>query len=138
MVEDDQNDAELALRAFRKCGLDDRVEHVRDGLEAMEYIEAIRLRADKHAGGVPKLILLDLQLPKIGGLQVLRNLKADGRTKAIPIVAFTSSKLAIEMVQGYGLGVNSYVIKPNDGDKFAQVITAITDYWLKINEMPEL
>jgi CheY-like chemotaxis protein len=86
---------------------------------------------------VPRLILLDLQLPKIGGLQVLRSLKTDERTKTIPIVAFTSSKLAIEMVQGYGLGVNSYVIKPNDADEFARVITAVSHYWLNINEMPE-
>jgi len=138
LVEDDANDAELAMRAFRKCGLDHRVERVDDGVEAMEYIEAIRLRAAKHRGNMPRLILLDLRLPKIGGLQVLRNLKADERTKTIPIVAFTSSKLAIEMVQGYGLGVNSYVIKPNDGEKFAEVITAVSNYWLNINEVPEL
>jgi CheY-like chemotaxis protein len=138
LVEDNANDAELAMHAFRKSGLDDRVEHVSDGAEAMEYIEAIGLRADKHSGRVPKLILLDLQLPKIGGLQVLRNLKTNERTKGIPIVAFTSSKLAIEMVQGYGLGVNSYVIKPNDGEQFAKVITAISNYWLNINETPEV
>jgi len=138
LVEDNANDAALAMRAFRKCGLDNRVEHVSDGAEALEYIEAIRARADKHSGRAPRLILLDLQLPKIGGLQVLRHLKADERTKTIPIVAFTSSKLAIEMVQGYGLGVNSYVIKTNDGDEFTRVITAISNYWLKINEMPEI
>ena len=137
LVEDDPNDAELAMRAFRKSGLEDRVEHVSDGAEAMEYLDAVRLRADKHSGTVPRLILLDLQLPKIGGLQVLRNLKADERTKAIPIVAFTSSKLAIEMVQGYGLGVNSYVLKPTDGGDFAEVIRAIGHYWLNINEVPE-
>lgn len=136
LVEDDANDAELAMRAFRKTGLDARVEHVCDGEEALEYLEAIRLRADKQNGNVPRLILLDLQLPKIGGLQVLRTLKTDERTKTIPIVAFTSSKLAIEMVQGYGLGVNSYVIKPNDGEEFARVITAVSDYWLNINETP--
>ena len=138
LVEDDANDAELAMRAFRKTGLDQRVEHVSDGAEALEYLEAIRLRADKYSGRVPKLILLDLQLPKIGGLQVLRSLKADERTRAIPIVAFTSSKLAIEMAEGYGLGVNSYVIKPNDGEEFTRVITAVSHYWLNINEMPEL
>jgi two-component system response regulator len=137
LVEDNANDAELAMRAFRKSGLDDRVEHVSDGAEAMDYLEAIGLKADKHSGRAPRLILLDLQLPKIGGLQVLRNLKTNERTKGIPIVAFTSSKLAIEMVQGYGLGVNSYVIKPNDGEQFAKVITAISNYWLNINETPE-
>jgi|SRR5690348_11388308 len=137
LVEDNVNDAELALRAFRKSGFEHRVEHVKDGVEALEYIEAIQLRADKQSGRVPRLILLDLQLPKIGGLQVLRNLKADERTKRIPIVAFTSSKVAIEMVQGYGLGVNSYVIKPSDGDRFVEVINAISNYWLNINEVPE-
>jgi len=138
LVEDDGNDAELALRAFRKTGLDGRVEHVSDGEEALQYLEAIRLRADKQSSRAPRLILLDLQLPKIGGLQVLRTLKSDERTKTIPIVAFTSSKLAIEMVQGYGLGVNSYVIKPHDSEEFVRVITAVADYWLNINEMPEL
>jgi len=137
LVEDDANDAELAMRAFRKTGLDHRVEHVSDGAEALEYLEAIRLRADKQSARAPRLILLDLQLPKIGGLQVLRSLKADERTKTIPIVAFTSSKLAIEMVQGYGLGVNSYVLKPHDGEEFARIITAVSNYWLNINEMPE-
>jgi CheY-like chemotaxis protein len=138
LVEDDGNDAELALRAFRKTGLDGRVEHVSDGEEALQYLEAIRLRADKQSSRAPRLILLDLQLPKIGGLQVLRTLKSDERTKTIPIVAFTSSKLAIEMVQGYGLGVNSYVIKPHDSEEFVRVITAVADYWLNINEIPEL
>ena len=138
LVEDDANDAELAMRAFSKSGLDHRVEHVRDGAEALEYIQGIRLRADKHSGRAPRLILLDLQLPKIGGLQVLRTLKADERTKGIPIVAFTSSKLAIEMVQSYGVGVNSYVIKPTNGERFAEVITVISNYWLNVNEMPEL
>lgn len=137
LVEDDANDAELAMRAFRKTGLDDRVEHVSDGAEALDYLEGIRLRADKRSGRAPRLILLDLQLPKIGGLQILRTLKADERTKTIPIVAFTSSKLAIEMVQGYGLGVNSYVLKPTDGEEFAKVITAVTNYWLNINQTPE-
>jgi CheY-like chemotaxis protein len=138
LVEDDANDAELAMRAFSKSGLDHRVEHVRDGAEALEYIQGIRLRADKHAARAPRLILLDLQLPKIGGLQVLRTLKADERTKGIPIVAFTSSKLAIEMVQSYVVGVNSYVIKPTNGERFAEVITLISNYWLNVNEMPEL
>ena len=138
LVEDDANDAELAMRAFSKSGLEHRVEHVRDGAEALEYIELVRLRADRHAGRVPRLILLDLQLPKIGGLQVLRTLKADERTKGIPIVAFTSSMLAIEIAQSYGVGVNSYVIKPTDGGRFAEVITAIGHYWLNVNEMPEL
>ena len=137
LVEDDANDAELAMRAFRKSKLDHRVERVRDGAEALEYIEAIGLRADKYVSQLPKLILLDLRLPKMGGLQLLRELKANARTKVIPIVAFTSSKVAIEMVESYGLGVNSYVIKPGDGDRFAEVVTAICNYWVNINEMPE-
>ena len=137
LVEDDANDAELAMRAFRRSKLDHRVEHVRDGAEALEYIEAIGVRADKYACKLPKVILLDLGLPKMGGLQLLRELKANARTKVIPIVAFTSSKLAIEMVESYGMGVNSYVIKPGDADRFAEVVTAICNYWVNINEMPE-
>ena len=85
---------------------------------------------------IPKLILLDLMLPKIGGLQVLRQLKSDARTKSIPIVVLTSSKVAIELMESYRLGVNSYVIKPEDPAKFAELIGDISRYWLTINESP--
>ena len=136
LVEDDVNDAELTLRALRPSG--HRIEHVTDGAEALDYIASTQLFADKRATSAPKVILLDLKLSKIGGLQVLRQLKSDDRTRGIPIVVLTSSKLAIELAESYKLGVNSYVIKPTNIDKFAEVITKIAHYWLVINEAPPL
>lgn len=138
LVEDDPNEVQLVMRALRKSGLEHRVQQVSDGEDALEYIDAVKELAQQHAGKLPRLILLDLRLHKMGGLQVLRRFKTDERTRAIPIVAFTSSKLAIEMVQSYGLGVNSYVIKPTDAHRFAEVVAAIGRYWLEINELPDL
>jgi two-component system response regulator len=137
LVEDDPLEAELVVRALRKSGLEQQVEHVSDGEDALDYIDQVEELAIQHAARRPKLILLDLRLHRMGGLQVLRRLKQDARTRGIPIVAFTSSKLAIEMVQSYGLGVNSYVIKPTDPQQFADVVAAIGRYWLDINELPE-
>ena len=98
LVEDDQTDAELALRALRKCGYAHRVEHVSDGVEALEYISAATLFAEKNSVSLPRLILLDLNLRKMGGLHVLRQLKSDARTQSIPVIVLTSSKMAIELV----------------------------------------
>ncbi len=136
LVEDDATDAALTLRALKRCGLEHRVEHVTDGAEALDYIASVSLFAQKHAAPVPRLILLDLGLHKIGGLHVLRQLKSDERTKSIPVVVLTSSKMAIEAVESYELGVNSYVLKPTDADKFSEVVGAIGHYWLAINEAP--
>jgi len=136
LVEDDQTDADLALRALKKCGFAHRVEHVSNGAEALEYIAGTTLFAQKNATAMPKFILLDLNLGKLGGLHVLRQLKSDELTKSIPIIVLTSSKLAIELVESYKFGVNSYVIKPTDGEKFAQVVASIGHYWLAINEPP--
>jgi two-component system response regulator len=133
LVEDEPNDAELTLRALRDCGLAHRVEHVTDGAEALDYLAAANHNASKDGTGLPKLILLDLRLHKIGGLQVLRQLKSDERTRGIPIVVFSSSKMAIEIIESYKFGVNSYVLKPTDGKEFARVASAIGHYWLSIN-----
>jgi CheY-like chemotaxis protein len=135
LVEDNAIDAQLSLRALKQCGLAHQVEHVSDGGEALDYIEAVNLRAGKPAS-LPKLILLDLGLHKIGGLHVLRQLKSDARTKSIPIVVLTSSQMAIEMVESYRLGVNSYVIKPSDAKKFTEVVAQVGHYWLAINQPP--
>jgi CheY-like chemotaxis protein len=135
-VEDDPTDADLALRALKKCGFAHRVEHVSDGAEALEYIAGTTLFSQRNATAMPKFILLDLNLGKLGGLHVLRQLKSDELTKTIPIIVLTSSKLAIELVESYKFGVNSYVIKPTDGEKFAQVVASIGHYWLAINEPP--
>lgn len=137
LVEDDPNEAELVMRALRKSGLEQQVQHVSDGLDALEYIDHVEELALQHAAKRPQVILLDLRLHRMGGLHVVRRLKENSRTRGIPIVAFTSSKLAIEMVESYGLGVNSYVIKPDDPKQFAEVVAAIGRYWLDINELPE-
>jgi two-component system response regulator len=136
LVEDDPNDAELTLSALESCGFADRVAHVSDGASALEYVASETLFASRAQLSLPRLILLDLNLRKLGGLHVLRNLKSDERTKNIPIIVLTSSKLAIEVVESYKLGVNSYVIKPIDAKKFAEVVAAIAHYWLVINEPP--
>jgi len=129
LVEDDPRDAELTLQALRECGLGNRVEHVTDGAEALDYIFA-----PKSIPSIPKVILLDLNLRKMGGLNVLRQLKTDERTRGIPIVVLTGSKLAVEVVNSYKLGVNSYVLKPTDGRKFVETVAALGHYWLTINE----
>ena len=135
LVEDDAVHASLMLRALKSCGFADKTEHVRDGAEALDYIASVNLLATRHAS-IPRLILLDLGLPKIGGLHVLRKLKSDPRTRSIPIVVLTSSKIAIELMESYKLGVNSYVIKPPEASKLTEMIADISRYWLLINEPP--
>jgi two-component system, response regulator len=135
LVEDDAVHASLMMRALKMCGFADRTEHVSDGAEALEYLASVNLLTARPAS-IPKLILLDLGLPKIGGMHVLRHLKSDARTKSIPIVVLTSSKIAIELMESYKLGVNSYVIKPSEASKFTELIADISRYWLVINEPP--
>jgi CheY-like chemotaxis protein len=135
VVEDDSKDAELTLSALEECGFGDRVEHLNDGDEALDYIAGTGIFA-RQPPRLPRLILLDLGLHKTGGLQVLRQLKSDERTKGIPIVVLTGSKLTIEVVESYRLGVNSYVIKPTSAREFAKVVAAIGNYWLQTNEPP--
>ncbi len=136
LVEDDAADAALTLRALRQRQVGgDRVVHVVDGDEALEFIFAASLYGDWE-GNVPKLILLDLKLHKVSGLEVLRELKTQDRTKVIPVVVLTSSREEISTLESYKLGVNSYVIKPTDAKKFAQVIGDIASYWLTVNQAP--
>jgi two-component system response regulator len=136
LVEDDPRDAELTLHALKRCGLAHRVEHVTDGEAALEYVSAAGQFPNSQPTNLPRLILLDLRLHKMGGLHVLRQLKSNEQTKSIPIIALTSSKMAIEIVESYKLGVNSYVIKPTDPSQFEEVVSAIGHYWLAINEPP--
>ena len=133
LVEDDPIHAKLILSALKECDLADRTEHVADGADALDYMASVTNLA-RGESSIPKLILLDLMLPKVGGLQVLRQLKSDSRTKSIPIVVLTSSRVAIELMESYQLGVNSYVIKPEQPSKFSDLIAEITHYWLAINE----
>ena len=138
LVEDDPADAELTIRALADCGYSHRVEHVTDGADALDYIASTALFVEKHVATIPKLILLDLKLNNMSGLQVLRQLKADERTRGIPIVVLTASKVAIEVLESYKLGVNSYVIKPPNGKQFADVVAKVGTYWLTINQPPPL
>jgi two-component system, response regulator len=133
LVEDNPLDAELTLQALREAGFSNKVEHVRDGEEALEMIFE-----PKTTPALPKLVLLDLNLGKMGGLHVLRRLKSDERTKGIPVVVLSASKMAIEVIESYKLGVNSYVMKPGDGKKFGEIVRTLGHYWLAINEAPSL
>ena len=136
LVEDDARDAELTLNALEQCGFAQRVVHVNDGTEALDFIACAGSFAHRHPPIQPKLILLDLGLNKMGGLHVLRHLKSDERTRGIPVVVLTSSVVAIQLVESYRLGVNSYVIKPTDARRFAETVAGIGHYWLKLNEPP--
>ena len=136
LVEDDANDAALTLRALKQRNVGDRVFHVIDGDEALEFIFATNLYGEWDPTSAPKLILLDLKLRKVSGLEVLRELKSQDRTRLIPVVVLTSSREEIQNIESYKLGVNSYVIKPSDGGKFTQTIGDIGYYWLTINQPP--
>jgi len=132
LVEDNPHDAELTLKALRDAGFSNKVEHVRDGEEALDMIFE-----PKTTPTLPKLVLLDLNLSKMEGLHVLRRLKSDERTKGIPVVVLSASKMAIEVIESYKLGANSYVMKPGDGKRFGEVVRTLGHYWLAINETPK-
>jgi len=138
LVEDDANDAALTLRALKQRNVGDRVFHVIDGDEALEFIFATNLYGEWDPASAPKLILLDLKLRKVSGLEVLRELKSQDRTRLIPVVVLTSSREEIQNIESYKLGVNSYVMKPADGKRFIEIVKALGQYWLTINETPTL
>lgn len=130
LVEDNANDAELTLRALKQRNLANQVHLCRDGAEAIDFF------AD-GAGPVPKVVLLDLKLPKIDGLEVLRRLKHDHRTKSIPIVVLTSSREEPDIERAYALGANSYIVKPVDFEAFARAVSDVGLYWLLLNHPPQ-
>ncbi len=136
LVEDNPNDEELTLRALRKHNLANRVHVVRDGAEALEFIFATGAYTDRKVENGPKVILLDLKLPKVDGLEVLRRVKSDERTKATPVVVLTSSREERDVVESYKLGVNSYIVKPVDFDQFIQAVTQLGMYWMLLNHRP--
>lgn len=136
LVEDNQNDIDLALYALREGNLANSIVVVRDGKEALDFLfcrEAFSQRSLNHP---PKLVLLDLKLPKVDGLQVLKQLKSDPRTKTIPVVIMTSSSEERDLVESYSLGVNSYIQKPVDFDQFRATVKTLGLYWLVVNRSP--
>jgi two-component system response regulator len=136
LVEDNPNDVELTLRALKKRNLANKVHVVKDGAEALEFIFGTGTYAERDINQIPKVILLDLKLPKVDGLEVLRIVKSDERTKVIPVVVLTSSKEESDLVESYRLGANSYITKPVDFDKFAQTVSEMGLYWLLVNQPP--
>lgn len=133
LVEDNPNDAELTLRALRDAVSRERVKHVEDGVKALEALFGAEEGAARGAR-LPRVILLDLKLPRLDGLEVLRRVKADERTRAVPVVMFTSSKEERDIAQSYRLGANSYVVKPVGFDEFLSAISSMGRYWLKLNQ----
>jgi CheY-like chemotaxis protein len=138
LVEDNPNDAELALRALKKNNLANKVVRVSDGEAALDYIFARKEYVSRSKLNIPRLILLDLKLPKIDGLEVLKVIKADKVTSLIPVVVLTSSREENDMVESYRLGVNSYIVKPVDFDKFIEAVRNIGLYWLLLNQQPDI
>ena len=136
LVEDNPNDVELTLRALKKHNITNNVHVVKDGAEALEYIFATGAYASRDINHNPKVILLDLKLPKVDGIEVLRRIKSDGRTKVIPVVVLTSSKEERDLVQSYKLGANSYITKPVDFESFVKSVAELGLYWLLLNQPP--
>ena len=136
LVEDNAADAELTLRALQKHHLANRVHWVKDGAEALDYLFTSGVHAGR-APGLPKLVLLDVRMPRIDGIEVLRRLRADERTKLLPVVVMTSSTHDKDMVESYRLGVNSFVVKPVSFGAFAETVSSIGFYWVLTNKTPE-
>ena len=136
LVEDNATDAELTLRALKKNNLANRVQVVGDGAEALDFIFATGAYKTRDINHKPRVVLLDLKLPKVDGLEVLRRIKSDERTKSIPVVVLTSSKEEKDRVESYSLGVNSYIAKPVDFNQFSKAVSQLGLYWMLLNELP--
>lgn len=136
LVEDNPNDAELAIRALKKSNLANNLVWVKDGAEALDFLFAQGAYSTREAGTGPRVVMLDLKLPKADGLEVLRRMRADERTKVLPVVVLTSSREEKDIVESYRLGVNSYIVKPVDFDKFVKTVSDLGMYWLLVNVPP--
>jgi two-component system, response regulator len=136
LVEDNPSDEALTLRALSKNRILNEVVVVRDGAEALDWLFATGTHAGRDTSVMPHLVLLDLNLPKIGGLDVLRAIRADDRTKLLPVVILTSSKEDQDLVAGYGNGANSYVVKPVNFTQFSEAVQQLGLYWLVVNQRP--
>jgi two-component system response regulator len=136
LVEDDPNDVELTRHALQRHNLTNRLEVVRDGAEALDFLLCTGAYAHRQIGDTPKLVLLDLKLPRVDGFEVLRQIKTDPRTRTIPVVVLTSSGEERDIVESYQLGVNSYIVKPVDYAQFTEAVRQIGLYWLLLNQPP--
>jgi two-component system, response regulator len=134
LVEDNPADAELSLYALKKYNIANHIHVARDGVEAIDYIFGTGRYVGRDTANLPRVILLDLKLPKVDGLSVLRRLKEDQRTRGIPVVVLTSSKEDRDILESYNLGVNSYIVKPIDFDQFSEVVRQLGMYWVLLNE----
>jgi len=136
LIEDNPEDVEITLRAFRKNNLTNKIHVVRDGEEALECLFSTGRYSQQSACHQTRLILLDLKLPKVDGLEILQRCKADPRTKNIPVVVLTSSREEQDLIRSYNLGVNSYVVKPVDFPQFSDAVRQLGMYWILLNQIP--
>ena len=138
LVEDNPEDAEMTIYALNKIHLANHLVHVRDGVEALEFIFSTGKFAGRAGAKSPKLILLDLKMPKVDGIQVLKKIKSNKATKSIPVVIMTSSKEEQDIIKSYQLGVNSYVVKHIQSDEFVKAVSELGLYWIILNQSPRI
>jgi len=136
LVEDNPDDAELTIRALKKNKIPSNILHLKDGAEALEFMFCTGKYADRNADSRPKVILLDLNMPKVSGIEVLRRIKADEKTKPVPVIILTSSKESPDVQTCYTLGANSYIVKPVGYENFTEAITELGLYWMLLNQPP--
>ncbi|HAV63546.1 MAG TPA: two-component system response regulator [Verrucomicrobiales bacterium] len=134
LVEDNPRDAELTLRTLRRHHLANHVVHVKDGEEALEWLFGTGRHAGRETAARPRVVLLDLKLPKVSGLEVLRAIRADERTRHLPVVVLTSSREQKDVVEGYALGLNSYVVKPVEFEDFSRALVELGHFWVLVNQ----
>jgi len=137
LVEDNPADAEMTLRALRRNNLANKVQWVKDGEQALEFMFRTGAHADREPAVTPKLILLDIKMPKVDGIEVLRRLKAQEETRRVPVVVMTSSNEERDVVESYRLGVNSYIVKPVQFESFLETVAKIGLYWVITNRVPK-
>ncbi|HTY05600.1 MAG TPA: response regulator [Gemmatimonadales bacterium] len=137
LVEDSAEDAELTLRALKKNNLANRIFHARDGVEALDFLFGRGANAEPGTLRMLRVVLLDLKLPRVDGIEVLRQMRADPRTKLVPVVVLTSSREDPDIAKCYALGVNSYIVKPVEFQEFIKVVSSLGLYWLLLNQAPQ-
>lgn len=137
LVEDNPHDAELTMRALKKNNIANNIRHLKDGAEALDYLFCEGVFSDKEGLPKPKAILLDLKMPKVNGIEVLKRVKSDERTRSIPVIVLTSSNEDPDVMTCYELGVNSYIVKPVDFEGFLKAVSELGLYWLLLNQPPK-